>query len=275
MKVAVYQSYRTRHVPAWIEACMGSVKSWAAASGFDYHFMGDELFALAPDWFRAKAGAEICPVTDLARLVAAKNLMARGYDLTIWVDADVLVFKPGNMKLVLTQGFAFCHEIWASADESGAAKIQHRVNNSVTVFSRHNVHLDFFIDSGLQIANQLTVLGKLDIGTHFLSKLRHILPFPLIENVGMFSPPIMADIAQGEQRFLPALAKELPLPLACANLCASLQDQPIPGFSTDAAIYEAVVEACLSSGGDVINRFIQKAQASAGWVGAGSPTRSS
>lgn len=255
MKVAVYQSYRTSHVPVWLEACMQSVRSWAKDYGLDYHFIGDELFELAPAWYRDKAGGEICPVADLARLVMAKKLLAQGYDLTIWVDADVLVFRPESMRLLIQQGYAFCHEIWIRLDDNGRPVPVHRVNNAITMFSRKNVHLDFFIDACLQIAHHSAVLGKLAVGTDFLSQLRHILPFPLIENAGMLSPALMKDIVHNEQHHLPTYAAELRAPLACANLCASLEGEPMPGFTLDTRVFETVVEACQRSKGDIVNLF--------------------
>ncbi len=43
MKTAVYQSYRTRDVPAWVNRCMQSVRAWADAQPFDYRFIDDRL----------------------------------------------------------------------------------------------------------------------------------------------------------------------------------------------------------------------------------------
>ncbi len=234
---------------------MESVQRWAQQAGHDYHFAGDEFLALAPDWYRAKAGAEICPVADLARLLLAGQLLARGYDQVIWVDADVLVFRPEDMQLALARGFAFTHEIWTHTDAAGMPTLSHRVNNSLMLFARENVHLAFFVDACLQIAHSKTTLGKFDVGTDFLSRLRHILPFPLIECAGMLSPPLLADISRGESRFLARYGAELSVPLACANLCASLQDQPADGFSTAAALYESAVTTLLQDRGECINRW--------------------
>lgn len=258
MKVIVYQSYRTRHVPAWIESCMASVRAWAAAKGFDYHFFDDEFLALAPDWYRQKAGTEICPVTDLARLMAAKRFLAKGYDLAVWVDADMLVFRPEDLHVALSRGFAFCHEVWMDRDANRNPVALHRVNNSISLFARDNVHLDFFIDACLQIARQSAQLGKMTVGTDFLTRLRQILPFPLLENIGIFGPAILTDIAGGESDFLRSYARQLQIPLACANLCGSLQDNALPDFRTDTAAYEAAVEICLRTRGEVLNGFIGK-----------------
>jgi hypothetical protein len=104
MKTIVYQSYRTQQVPPWITTCMGTVRAWADQQGFDYRFYDDGFFEYAPQWFRDKAQHGICPVTDLARLVVARELLAQGYERTVWVDADLLVFAPEQLRLDLDAG---------------------------------------------------------------------------------------------------------------------------------------------------------------------------
>jgi hypothetical protein len=254
MKTVIYQSYRTTNVPNWINSCMQSVKVWADLNAFDYRFYDDVFFEYAPDWFRDKANHEICPITDLARLVAAKQLLSEGYQRTIWVDADMLVFDPSNLSIDLHQDFTFCHEIWLYTDSNDGNQIIHRVNNSMTVFCANNVHLDFFIDAALRIGKYSTSIGKLDIGTNFLSTLRSILPFPLLENVGILSPVLMNEIYLDKPNRLLNYAHALRLPLACANLCASLQNQNIQGVFVDSAIYDNVVKRLLVTQGNVINQ---------------------
>jgi hypothetical protein len=260
MRTVVYQSYRTTRVPAWIESCMQTVRSWAAANAFDYRFIDDRLFDYVPPWFRQKAGREICPVADLARLALAREFLDQGYERTIWVDADMLVFAPERMVTNIEQGFAFCHEVWLAPDANGRLVCDRRVNNSVTVFTRGSIHLDFLIDACLRIARHKPRLGKFDVGTLLLSQLRTIIPFPLLANVGMFSPAIMADIASGTEHYLPSYAQQLTVPLACANLCSSLAGQQFSGMPADDRLYDAVVEQCLQTRGEVVNRFLDNAR---------------
>ena len=253
MKTIVYQSYRTQQVPAWIDTCMGTVRGWAAQQGYDYRFYDDAFFAYAPDWFREKAQHAVCPVTDLARLVVARELLAQGYERCIWVDADMLVFDPQNLRIGLQQDFMFCHEVWVWADAQGSLQRVHRVNNSVTVFCRGSLHLDFFIDACLRIARHQPQLGKLDVGTRFLSELRRILPFALLENVGLLTPTMMRELLQGPPLHLQAYAQSLRVPLACANLCGSFQGQPFQGVATSDVLYGSVVDLLLASRGAVVN----------------------
>lgn len=252
----VFQSYRTREVAPWIAQCLASVKQWALGRGHDYHFAGDEFLALAPDWYRAKAGAEICPVTDLARLLLAKELLARGYELAIWVDADVLVFDPAAMALSIPRGFAFTDETWVYAGPNDVPVVEHNVNNSLTLFARQNQHLDFFIDACYRIARARPQLGKCAVGTNFLSNLRRILPFPVVEIAATLSEPLLREIADGDRTtFLAAHGQELTQPVVCANLCASLAHG-------DATIYERAVERLLASRGEILNRYRMRPVAS-------------
>lgn len=260
MKTVVYQSYRTTHVPVWIELCMKTVRAWADANGYEYQFIDDRLFNYAPPWYREKAGGEICPVTDLARLVVAKELFAQGYENTVWVDADMLIFAPERLDVRIPNGFAFCHEIWVSPDQQGLAAGSHKINNSITAFAKNNVHLDFFIDACQRIAYSKVQLGKMDVGTAFLSQLGAILPIPLFTNVGMFSPFMMGDIEAGTEQYLKCYAQHMAAPLACANLCGSLlglASHPVTK-AMDERLYETVIEKCLLSKGDVINRFFER-----------------
>ena len=253
MKTVVYQSFRTQCVPAWITACMATVQAWAAGKGYDYRFYDDGFLARAPDWFRAKAGPEICPVTDLARLVVAKELLAEGYERTIWVDADMLVFDPEALHVAPERGFVLCHELWLFTDPTGVRRASHRVNNSVAAFCAGSLHLDFFIDACVRIGRQREVIGKLDVGTAFLSQLRQILPFPLLDNVGMLGPAFLAEIASGKLAGVAEYVQALPGPLASVNLCGSLQGQQVHGVVADDAMFDAVVERLVGSRGEVLN----------------------
>lgn len=253
MKTVVYQSFRNKDVPGWITVCMTSVKAWAEMQGFDYRFYDDGFLARAPDWFRQKAAGQVCPVTDLARLVVAKELLSQGWQRTVWVDADMLVFDPKALQITAQSGFALCLELWLYTDDMGVRRISQRVNNSIAVFCAGSLHLDFFIDACVRIGRQREQIGKLDVGTTFLSPLRQILPFPLLTQAGMLSPAFMAEIAGGPAAGVAEYMQALPGPLASVNLCGSLQGQPVHGVIADDALYDAAVERLLATRGGVLN----------------------
>jgi len=256
MRTVVFQSYRTHNVPSWIPRCMRTVEAWARGQGFEYRFIDDRLFDYVPEWFKQKCRPHICPITDLARLKLAREFLQEGFERTVWVDADMLIVAPERLSVDVGSQFAYCHEVWTYPDDAGHAAVSHRVNNSISVFVKGNAYLDFFIDACEQTARALPQMGKLDASTRFLTELHAILPFPILFNVGILSPALMSDIANGNAQFLPTYAQQLRAPIASANLCASLQDQTFQGVAIDARCYEVVIDRCLESRGMVVNRFL-------------------
>ena len=69
----------------------------------------------------------------------------------------------------------------------------------------------------------------------------------------MLSPRMLQEIAHGQPLHLRRYAQGLLAPLACANLCGSLQGRPLQGVVPDEALYATVVGALLSSRGEVVN----------------------
>ncbi|HSH97123.1 MAG TPA: hypothetical protein VK954_02425 [Methyloradius sp.] len=254
MKTIVYQSYRTTNVPGWIETCMQTVRAWAALKGFEYQFIDDSLFDYIPNWVREKSVGEICPQTDLARLIIAKKYLSQGYEQTIWIDADMVVFAPEHLVVSPQTGYLFCHETWVKSDQQGKLAITHHINNSITSFAKNNQQLDFLIDACLRIASLKPKLTRLDLGTTLLSSLGNAIPIPLLTNVGMFSPDMMTDITNGTDLYLKAYAAKMMAPLACANMCASLVGRSSRDVASDNLLYEQVIDKCLESKGEVVNR---------------------
>lgn len=234
---------------------MHSARAWAALNGFDYRFIDDGFLECVPAWFRDKA-RHICPVTDLARLLTARNLLTNGYERAIWIDADIVVFAPERLTINDNEDCLLAAEVWFSRISSGQTAYSHRVNNSISVFKRGSVQLEFLIHAAERIARLSPTIGKLDIGTQLLSQLHRLVPFPLLENVGMFSPLIMKDMATGQDEHLDAYTRHLSAPLACANLCMSLQGMRVPSIVVDDELCMRVVDRCLESGGEVVNRFV-------------------
>ncbi|MBI5279049.1 MAG: hypothetical protein HY854_21620 [Burkholderiales bacterium] len=255
----IYQSYRTESVPGWITTCMQTVRDWAAAKGFEYRFIDDTLFDRVPQWLRDKAAGEICPQADIARLVVARELLKEGFERTVWVDADMLVFAPEHIGVGITAGFACSPEAWVKPAPDGRPHLIKRVNNSMLAFHHRNVHLEFLLDACLRLARARPKIGKLDLGTVPLTRLYETFPFPLLKGVGMFSPAVMRDIAQGTGPFLDFYAKQLHAPIGCANLCASLEGE------VGTAHYDKVIELCLATRGGIVNDLVGS--------GAAHPTR--
>lgn len=68
----------------------------------------------------------------------------------------------------------FCLEVLMTIGSNGDKQIAYKVNNSCTVFCVENTSLEFLIDSCLLIGGRLEKIGKLDIGTRFLTGLRQL-----------------------------------------------------------------------------------------------------
>lgn len=254
MNTVVFQSFRSNGVPTWIGRCMQSVREWAASRGFAYRFIDDRAFEHVPDWFRRRS-PNVCTTMDLARLVLARELL-REYDRAVWVDADIVIFAPERMDIPEAENCFFSREIWFSRSPGRGLVWREKVNNSVACFRRGNAQLDFLIDACLRIARHSPALHKLDLGTRFLSRLAELVPLPLLDQVGMFSPLLMASIAAGRESFLRIYARHLPAQLACANLCMSFQGMRIAELQVDEALSHRVIDRCLHTRGDVVNRFV-------------------
>ena len=119
MGTVVCQAYSSpTGVPPWIERCMDTVRGWAERSGFAYERSDDGLFDRVPPWFRERVGGEPVRMSDLARLLLARSLLAR-YERAVWVDADVVVFDPERFVLDAPDGYALCREAWLSLTPEG------------------------------------------------------------------------------------------------------------------------------------------------------------
>ncbi len=254
MKTVVYQSYRTEDVPGWITRCLKTVRDWADRKGFDYEFIDDRLFDYVPKWFREKVEGNKVLMSDLARLELAREFLGIGYKRTIWVDADIVVFDPDRFDIEVTEEYGFCREVWIKRTQEGTGLATGRVNNAVTVFVTGNSMLDFYIHACKSIVgNRSGEFPNIVIGTAFLTVLYRALRFPLIDNVGLFSPPVTNDIAGGGGAMVDAYMKAFGRPLRAGNLGASFHNKKLNGvFMTD-SVYDRAIDNLLETKGNALN----------------------
>lgn len=233
--------------------CMRSVREWADGRGFEYRFIDDRLFDYLPSWYREQTFQTILPHTNLARLLVAKELLAEGYDRTVWIDADILVFDPERFDIEVKGDFAFCREVWIKV-KWGAVVKSDLINNSVTQFMRGNRFLDYCIWAHEEIARQFVL--RYGSSTRLLSAMHQAAPLPTISNVGLINPVLMRDLLRGGGM----LAREYMLahgaPLRAANLCASLCDTDETGIRVGPADYEAIVALLLENHGSMLNGLL-------------------
>ena len=257
MKTVVYQSFRTKDVPSWLEACMGSVRQWAKMRGFDYRFYDDSFFDLVPADLRPKASAFKCVLADYARLVAARDLLEEGYDRAVWVDADALIFAPASFDITITHGYAFSREVWLDRVTLGRPQFKLSVNNAVSVFCRDQKIIDFALDAAHGILRSDQPLKPVSIGTDFLSKLRNAYHFPLLNDVGIFGSEMAQRYLADDGRFLGRYMRYQMSPIYAANLCLSKHTGGISA-STATSVDDdtnAVIENLQADEGRSLNRW--------------------
>ena len=241
----VYQSFRNHDVPDWIQRSLESVQSWTKKKGYDYRFIDDELFEYAPDWYRRKVKDNVQLVSDISRLILARRFLSEGYERVIWIDADLLIFDPVHFSVETEEGVHFCREIWTDADLEGNVIHQKKINNSISVFHRGNVFLDFYIEACLKLVADRTEIPQVLVGTTFLTALKEIYPFPEITNVGIISPALVHDLLTENTRFLTEYLQWHKAPIFAANLCGSMQHQVFNGLEIDDSKMVAVVQKLL------------------------------
>lgn len=229
-RTIVYQSYRTHDVPDVIALCMESCRNWAAAKGLEYRFFDDSFFELVPAWMREKCRQHVLPVTDIARLIAARQFLNVGYDRTIWVDADVLIFDPNNFSIDESIPSAFIRETWLERDSYFRPVIKRHVANAVCTFTNGSALLDFCIERNELECQKALSIHPLQIGTRFLTDLHRLVPFDTLQNVGLFSPTVIADELIGEGNYVAAYMQAHGSPIFAANLCASVVGRQEQGY---------------------------------------------
>ena len=225
---------------------MESVRLWAGAKGYDYRFIGDEIFDLAPGWYREKAKNRIPVITDLGRLLLARNFLGNGFERTIWLDADVLVFDPDKLEIDVVEQFAFGREVWVQKDGKGRLKAYRNVHNALCVFTAGNSFLDFYIHACQSIIRRMD--GEMVpqiVGPKLLTSLHNTVGFALIDEVGMVSPLVLKDLAEGGGEALNLLGREQ-LKMRAANLSASLSAKETDGITVSEKMVEAAIDRLLS-----------------------------
>lgn len=257
MKTVVYQSFRTVDVPPWVERCMGTVRDWARLKGFDYSFFGDEIFDRVPDWYREKARGRMWLMTDLGRLELARELIESGYDRTIWVDADIVVFDAERFEIDVTEEYAFCLEVWIHDVKQNEVSFETNINNAVTVFVKNNSFLEFYIHACKDIVrHKKGEFDGLEVSTRFLTDLRKTLFFPVLTTVGLFSPIVSSEIAKGGGPITEYYINKMGAPIRAANLGTSWVNKPYKGVLMNNAMYASVIDRLVETRGDVVNRAL-------------------
>jgi hypothetical protein len=205
----------------WLSRCIESVAHWCRGCGYDYRWLGDEFFDRVDADLLARTRTQTVIATDLARLEWIKAGLADGYDCVVWCDADFLIFDAPAFTLPDTP-YAIGREIWVQRDES-RWRVYNKVHNAFLMFRRGNVFLEFYADAAARLL-RLNSGAKPPqfIGPKLLSALHNIVQCPVMEKAGTLSPEVIDALVAGGGAALDIFRSESPMPLAGANLCASL-----------------------------------------------------
>ena len=218
----VYQSHRDPLPYPWLRDCLDSVAAWAQREGFDYCFVGDELFDLVEEDLLDRTRGQVVIATDLARLQLLRQGLDQGFDCVVWCDADFLIFDPANFVLP-AEPCAFGREIWVQSDRDGQLRAYPKLHNAFLMFRQGNPVLEFYLDTAKRLVrlNQGGMPPQY-IGPKLLTALHNIARFPVMQNAGMLSPAVMRDLLAGGGDALELFVRKSPCLPAGVNLSSSL-----------------------------------------------------
>jgi hypothetical protein len=253
MKTIVFQSYRPDQKVEWIEACLASVEGWATACGFDYQFLGDELFDVLPKKVLEKYENQPVVRSDLARILIARSYLEGGYMRVIWADADFLIFSPAIFRLDEDPPYAFGKEVWVQKDGAGRLRSFGKIHNAFFQFSIGNAFLDYYIHAAEKLLSRaIAPVVPQFIGPKFLTSQHNLIGFDEITEAAMFSPLVLQDILNGGGEALALMKSEHDNEICGANLCLSQIGRPADGVSHDNDDALRAVKHLLDGGTDFL-----------------------
>ncbi len=218
-RVLVLQSDKPPPRAAWRAQCLASVRSWAAAQGYDYRFLGDELFEPIPEDVRRACQGVVLPLTDIGRLLWLQKLLTEGWDRVIWLDADILIFDPA----LRIEAEAVGREVWISKGLRDGFRAAESVNNCVLSMSAGSSLLERLLDATMAEAAAFRAPPHpRTLGPDLFRRLHAAQPLPTAPDIAMASPPMIAGLAAGDPASLAAHRTVWKGLVRAANLCGSL-----------------------------------------------------
>ena len=220
----VIQSHRSPLPYGWIQQCLESVKTWSEGNGYEYRFMGDEIFDGIESGLMQRIAQQQVIASDLARLLVMQKILQAGYQRVVWLDADFLIFDPRKFLLPRDE-CAVGREVWIQKDKHGKLKAYKKVHNALLMFETDNSLLDFYTDTAKRLLLQNT--GSMPpqfIGPKLLTAIHNVAMLPVMETAAMLSPMVIHDLLLGHGDALELFRQHSAVLPAGANLCASSCD---------------------------------------------------
>jgi hypothetical protein len=218
----VIQSCSEAQRVSWMAPCLASVEQWTQDHGYEYLFIGDEIFETVPAWYLAKIGNKLPVATDYGRLILMRDALQAGYDEVIWFDADLVIFDQ-SLTLAFEGTCAFGQEVWVQ-QPGMRLEARRNVHNAVCVFRPGCPILPFLIHTVESLIRRVDAdrISPQMVGPRLLNALHPLADFPLLPQVGALSPEVLADLIAGQGPALDLLRKESRVPLQAANVSASV-----------------------------------------------------
>jgi hypothetical protein len=247
MKTIVYQSHAPRKIKAWMRLCLQSVQAWAESQHAEYQFIDDALFDLVPTDIKEKYSNQPVVLSDLARLRLIQKAFTEGYERTLWVDTDVLIFAPERL-LFSGKNHMVGREVWVQ-ERDGQPKAYKKVHNAFLSFTATDSFLPFYADAAEAFLRKAKApVVPQFIGPKFLTAQHNLVGLHVEEKAGMLSPLALADVLKGGG---PALSKTVSghcEPLAAVNMSASYEGRESDGVCNSEDDYERAVALLLEGG---------------------------
>ncbi|MFK7914776.1 MAG: hypothetical protein AB8B93_12745 [Pseudomonadales bacterium] len=236
MRTLIIQSHRSPLPLPWLQPCIDSVARWSRLYGFDYRWLGDELFASVSAVLRNKTRTHLPMTADLARLHTLQQALSEGYERVAWVDADVLVVAPERLELD-ARDHAFGREVWVQTDPRDSARNKslrtyRKIHNAFMWFTPASTVLPFYTDTATRLLerHQGAQLAPQFIGPKLLTALHNLAQFNVHEGAAMLPPLVARDLVQQQPdapvgAALSAFAQNSTLRPGALNLCSSLHQE--------------------------------------------------
>jgi hypothetical protein len=202
------------------------VRAWAASRGHDYLLTDDSAFDLCGADYLARVGDNPRSKTNLCRLELIARAHADGYDLAIWMDADIFVFSPEHLVLEAAEGIVFARETWLWPRGEGWEIIK-TLNNCVVACPSGDKDLGFIIQTIRHVAAHHRIDHNFRVGVDLIRGLHRFLQFELTSSVGMFSNHTVVALARQREGLLKLQAVHHGAPVYAANLCATDHMTPV------------------------------------------------
>lgn len=201
---------------------MDSVRQWALSQGWEHRVLDDHFLNLAPDWVRRRCGRNIYAITDISRLIWARDVLSGAYERVIWVDADVVVLNPGafasQVRAIRDHGFA--RELFLQVSGHRTAP-KWGLNNAVMVFDRNTTVLGDYLRRCLDELERFRdcEVPRTAMGPILLEQLDATRRVNRIDGVGLFTPALLEPFAAGRDTLMQKYLSYCARPPSAANLC--------------------------------------------------------